>query len=316
MIIRKHLIFSSMLVFASSHAVETSDSSLLYEGVIIAASDNPTELLKSKAINAAGNYVEKESKNYLSPYLNSLEISVNSSDIYTSSYEIIGLKAYDNNGSQKGYLFNQFGVSYFDKRTTLNLWLGDLYLTQDVKWLFGANIFYDTEVSDQHERAGAGLEIKSSVFKLTYNLYDGMSDYKTDRSGTDSKPLDGSDVRFDLTLPYLPGAAIGYKKFKWEAEGAATDFKGEEVSLKGKLSQSFHVDAGRTFYDDRNRKDDSWIKITYQVSLGEYKNEAKLFDFSKQAYKLTSIKHERYKPVQRENKIIKQKQFAATVSGN
>lgn len=316
MLIRKHLIFSSMLVFASSHAVETSDSSL-YEGVIIAASDNPTELLRTKAISAAENHVETETKNYLAPYLNSLEMSVNARDGSSgTTYEIIGLKAYDNNGKQNGYFFNQFGINHFDSRTTLNLGLGYRYLTDDEKWLFGANLFYDNEVSNNHQRAGAGVELKSSVFKLTYNLYDGQSEYKTDSSGTDSKALDGSDVRLDLTLPYFPGAAIGYKKFKWEAEGTASDLEGEEVSLKGKLSDSFYVDTGRTFYDDKNRKDDSWIKLTYQVSLGESKKEAKLFDFSKQAYQLTSIKHERYKPVQRVNRIIKQKQFATTVSGN
>lgn len=314
MFIRKHILFPSMLIFASANAVENHNPS---EWIQVAASDDALETLKQKAIGKAENYVTDETKNFLSPYLNSLEMSVNARDILTGpSYEIIGLKAYDNNGKQNGYLFNQFGLSHFDKRTTINIGLGYRYLSADEKWLLGANVFYDNEVTYQHTRAGAGIELKSSIFKLAYNHYDGLSGYKDDVDGTTAKALDGSDVRFDLALPYLPGAAISYKNFKWIGDAGGDDIKGSEVSLKGKLSSSFHVDTGRTFYDSATQKDDSWIKLTYQMNLGETKNEPLLFDFSKDAYQLASIAHEKYKPVQRENRIIKQKKFSTTVSGN
>lgn len=317
MFVKKYIIFSSMLAFATVHASETSDSSLFLEGIKLAESGDVGEVLKHRATGVAENYVETETKSALSPYLNYLEVSVDAGDSLSgSTYEIIGIKAYDNGGLQRGYFFNQIGLNYYDSRTTINLGLGYRYLTEDEKWLLGANVFYDRELPDDHERAGAGIEIKSSVFKLTYNLYDGQSDYKTDRSGTKSKALDGSDLRFDLTLPYLPGLAVGYKKFEWEGDAGASNLKGKELSLKGKLHSSFHIDVGRTYYDDSARVDDNWIKLTYQLSFGKTKKESLIYDLSKQAYKFSSVKHEKYKPVQRENRIVKQKQFAATVSGN
>lgn len=317
MFTRKYILFSSMLVAITTHAAETSNSSMLYEGVQIAASDNALGILKEKAIGKAENFVESESKNFISPYLNYAEIAVNvGSGSSDSTFEIIGLKAYDNNGLQNGFLFNQFGLNYFDERTTVNLGLGYRYLTEDKNWLLGANVFYDYEVEDQHQRSGAGIEIKSSIFKVTYNIYNGISDYKNDRSGTDSKALDGSDLKFDLTMPYLPGLAMNYTKFKWDGDAGADDLKGKDISLKGKLSTSFYIDAGRTFYDGTGNKDYNWIKLTYQINLGKSKSEASIFDLSKHAYQLSSIEHEKYKPVQRVNRIVKQKQFATTVSGN
>ena len=315
MFIRKYILFPSMLVFVSAHAGETTDSSLLYEGLKIAATDNAVGVIKQKALEKGESYVENETKNFLSPYLNSVEVSVSTRE--ETTYEIIGLKAYDNGGLENGFLFNQLGLNYFDERTTVNLGLGYRYLTEDKNWLLGANAFYDYEIEDQHERSGAGLEIKSTIFELTYNLYNGISDYKQDRSGTDSKALDGSDLKLNLTMPYLPGLALSYKMFEWEGDAGATDLKGYGLSLNGRFFSSFYIDAGRTFYDDdANKQDENWIKLTYQLDLGGHQDKTSIFDFSKTAYKMVSVEHEKYKPVQRENRIIKQKQFAATVSGN
>ena len=120
----------------------------------------------------------------------------------------------------------------------------------------------------------------------------------------------------DLALPYLPGMAVSYKKFEWQGVEDASNIEGEKVSLKGNLSSAFHVDAGRTFYKDKARQNESWIKLTYQMSFSEKQSTPLLFETSNQIYKLGSVEHEKYKLVQRENRIVKQKKFVTTVSGN
>ena len=316
MSIRKYILIPSMLAIASVNATESNDSSLLHEGVILVASDPSLAAVKGKVIGAAEGYAEDKTKSFLSPYFNSIDVSVHSSENYTPEYEIIGLKAYDNGGLQNSFLFSQLGVNRYDDRTTVNIGLGYRHLTEDKKWLLGANVFYDHEFSFNHQRAGAGLELKSSVFKVNYNLYDGISDFKTDENGNKAKALDGYDYTVDLALPYLPGVAISYEKFEWTGVEGATNLEGEKVSLKGNLSPSFHVSAGTTSYEEAGKDSENWVKLTYQMSFSEDKKGPSLFSTSNEMYKLSSVEHEKYKPVQRENRIIKQKQFATTVSGN
>lgn len=292
-------------------------SKILKEGLSIASADNIPAALKDKTLQAAASTLEEETKNVVSPYLDYVETSVSAGDsLNGSTFEILALKAYDNGGKDDGFFFNQLSANYYDARKTVNLGLGYRQLLDDQKWLVGANAFYDHEFPDNHQRFGAGVEVKNAVFKAAYNHYKGLSDYKADRSGTDSKPLDGYDMRLDLALPYLPGANFGYDKFKWEGDGNASDLKGYKLSLGGKLSQYLKVDAGRTYYDGNARKDDNWFKLSFQLNFGQFDNEPLLFDVSNSAYQLTAIGYERYNPVLRENKIVKQKKFAATVTGN
>ena len=104
MFIRKHILFPSMLVFASVNATETADSSLLYEGIKLAASDTSLGSVKQKAIGVAQSYAEDKTKSALLPYLNTLDVSINAGQNVTSpEYEIMGLKAYDNDGLKNSF---------------------------------------------------------------------------------------------------------------------------------------------------------------------------------------------------------------------
>ena len=69
-------------------------------------------------------------------------------------------------------IFTQGSLYFSDEgRKTLNLGLGDRFLTLDNKLLLGANIFYDHEFPYDHGRTSLGLEAKSSVGEINYNKY-------------------------------------------------------------------------------------------------------------------------------------------------
>jgi len=52
------------------------------------------------------------------------------------------------------------------------------------------------------------------------------------------------------------------------------------------------------------------------LNLGESYGGWKLFDVSNEAYSFGSVADQKYTLVERENRIVKQKQFSATVTGN
>lgn len=313
---------SGLVIFAPAHAEDgagNAGTKILGEVASVATSDDVAGALKGKTLQAAAGTVEEKTKLILSPYFDYVGASAGAGDsLKGSTYEVIAVKAYDNGGMDDGFFFNQLGFNYYDKRKTVNLGFGYRQLLDDKKWMLGANVFYDHEFPNDHQRAGAGLELKSSVFKVAYNQYEGLSGYKADRSGTDSKALSGHDLRLDAVLPYLPGATLGYEKFVWKGDGNAKDLKGHKLSLSGNLSQYLKIDAGRTYYDGNARTDDNWAKLTFQMSFGPSSSSRapSLFDVADNAYQLTAIDYERYMPVQRENRIVKQKAFAATVTGN
>ena len=301
------------VIVGSTYAL---DDQIKQQVIQLAQSNDVVSQLKAKAANEISNSLESKTRETLAPLLDNLEVSISAGDALNGpTYEIIGLKAYDNDGKDNSFLFSQLGLNRYDKRNTVNIGMGYRHLTADEAWLFGGNAFYDHEFPNDHQRWGYGLEAKSTPISLGYNAYKGISGYKADRSGIDSKALDGHDLRADLTLPYLPGAAVGYQKFVWEGDAGANDLKGEKISLKGSLSDSLSIDAGRTYYDGNSRADDNFVTLTYRLRFGDSSSSAKLFDVTSDAYTFGSMAKDKYSLVKRENRIIKQKKFATTVTG-
>ena len=302
------------VIVGSAYAL---DDQMKQQVIQLAQANDVVGQLKAKAANELSSSLESKTRETLAPLLDNLEVSISAGNALNGpTYEIIGLKAYDNDGKDNSFLFSQLGLNRYDKRNTVNLGMGYRHLTADEAWLFGGNAFYDHEFPNDHQRWGYGLEAISTPVRLRYNAYKGISDYKTDRSGTDSKALDGRDITADIALPYLPGALLSYQDFVWEGDAGASDLKGKKLAIKGNLSDSLRMDAGRTYYDNNARADDNFINLTYSVNLGESYGGWKLFDVSNEAYSFSSVADQKYSLVERENRIVKQKQFSATVTGN
>jgi len=222
------------------------------------------------------------------------------------------LKAYDEN-NPNAFLFNQIGINRFDKRTTLNLGVGYRMLNADQTWMGGVNAFYDHEFPDNHKRKGAGIELISSALQLRANTYKGITDFISDRSGTDSKALDGNDTRLKVALPYMPDSFFEYSNFKWKGVESAVDTKGKKYSLSSAVFDNLSLDITRTDYDDASTDDQNRIKLSYKWNFGnESKTPKLLFSVADTAYQFTRLDSEKYDLVERTNRIVKQKKFSAT----
>ena len=193
---------------SSSNVSKTLISSILTMslGFSLSVNADDSEQIKSSLMSrmtsATGSFISSGIGAMLSPNFDKVEVSTNLKE-GDSTIDIGVLKAYGDNPNS--FIFNQINLNRYDKRTTLNLGVGYRNLNADQTWMTGINAFYDHEFPDDHKRNGVGFEVVSSVLESRVNIYNGTSGYIKDKSGTDSKALDGRDMGFKVALPYLPG---------------------------------------------------------------------------------------------------------------
>ena len=285
-------------------------------GVSLSVNADDSEQIKSSLMSrmtsSTSSFISSGIGALLSPNFDTVEVSTNLKE-GDSTVDIGVLKAYGDNPNS--FLFNQINLNRYDDRTTLNLGLGYRRLNDDETWMTGVNAFYDHEFPDDHKRNGVGFEVVSSVLESRVNIYNGTTGYKKDKSGTDSKALDGRDMGFKVALPYLPGMKFGMNAFAWKGIDGMKDKKGRKYTLGGNLSDNLTLNYVRTDYKDAATKDTDSINLKYTWNFGQKSTKPKLFDLSSTAYKLEKLGDERYGLVQRENRIVKKLSASVTLTG-
>jgi len=286
-------------------------------GFSLNASADDSEQIKSSLMSrmtsSASSFVSTGIGALLSPNFNTVEVSTNLKE-GNSSVDIGVLRAYGDNPNS--FIFNQINLNRFDKRTTLNLGLGYRRLNADETWMTGVNAFYDHEFPDDHKRNGVGFELISSVLESRVNSYSGTTGYIKDKSGTDSKVLDGRDMGFKVALPYLPGMMFGMNAVQWKGIDGLKDQKMRKYSLGGSLSDNLSLSYVRTDYKDAAKKDIDSISLNYTWAFGQEKHvRPTLFTLSDKAYEFKKLGAERYDLVKRENNLVKKKSGTLTVTG-
>ena len=304
---------------SSSSITKTSLSAVLTMslGFSLSVSADDSEQIKSSLMSrmtsSASSFVSTGIGALLSPTFDTVEVSTTLKE-GNSSVDIGVLKAYGDN--RNSFLFNQFNLNRFDNRTTVNVGLGYRRLNQDETWMGGVNAFYDHEFPNDHKRNGVGFELISSVFETRVNSYNGTTGYIKDKSGTDSKALDGRDMGFKVALPYLPGMMFGMNAMQWKGIDGMKDQKSRKYSLGGRLSDNLTLDYVWTDYKDASKRDDNTLALSYSWSFGQEKHvRPTLLTFANSAYDLKKLGAERYDLVQRENRIVKKKTGVLTVAG-
>ena len=285
-------------------------------GVSLSVNADDSEQIKSslmsKVTSSTSSLISKGIDALLTPNFDTVEVNTNlkSGD---SAVNISVLKAYGDNPNS--FLFNQVNINRFDDRNTVNVGLGYRRLNADETWMTGFNVFYDHELSDNHKRNGAGFELVSSALELRANQYNGTTGYIKDKSGTDSKALDGNDMSLNVTLPYMPGMSLGYTSTTWKGIDGMKDTKSQKYSLGGNLSDNLSLRYIHTDYKDAATKDTDSIALNYTWNFGQSNTKPKLFEFSSSAYELSKLGNERYALVQRENRIVKKLSASVTLTG-
>ena len=182
-----------------------------------------------------------------------------------SSFQFSILGVRDIIEKENSNLFTQFSLHNQDinndQRIIGNLGLGYRFLNSDQSMMFGANTFYDQDLSEGHKRLGAGLEAKAAMLDFNYNLYQKATNMKV-VSGNKEQTLSGQEYNISSQIPYMSWATFNYQGYRWENEKAQQDNKGNIRSLEMALSPSLQFTAEQDVSSVDGQDDINNYKLT------------------------------------------------------
>lgn len=195
----------------------------LLKGATLVADDNTplaaAGMARSMVVGEANDSVQ----HWLSQFGTArVQLSLNDQlSLEGSSFDML-VPLYDD---QQSLFFSQFGLRNKDSRNTVNIGAG-IRTLQD-NWMYGANAFFDRDMTGKNSRVGFGAEAWTDYLKLSANSYLRMTGWHQSRDFADynERPANGYDLRVDAYLPAYPqlGGNLMYEHY-W----------GNEVALFGK----------------------------------------------------------------------------------
>jgi adhesin/invasin len=272
---------------------------------------------EKKALSFLDDNVNNLLEQSISNHLDNIEVSVEDSISGKPTISILGIQLLNESKDLRNTIFGQYSLNNFDGRQTLNLGLAYRNMSEDERWLYGINAFYDHEFPYDHQRYSIGLDARSSIFEFNANKYTSISNWKSGENGVDESALDGHDAEVGVVLPYMPNSKLYHKVFKWNGLNSADDLKGGTTSLElsGELLiPGLTLELGRTNYDG-TQTDKNFAKLTFSKTFGQ-DSHSQTPMFSKEMYAFNSMKSQRLTKVRRQNKIVKQNKLTATITGN
>ena len=210
------------------------------------------------------------------------------------------------------FLFNQTSIVNFDSRRTFNIGLGARHITDDETLILGANAFYDYESKSGHKRSSLGFELLTAMLEFranTYNAISGTIAY----NGINETALDGRDMKLTANLPYLYSSNVYYSSGKWK-DGLGYETKTKEFGITAEVLPNLFVNVAQQKKDSAKAK--TVASISYSIPVGNATKTKRVKQDGNWDSKMKPIREKLYKPVQRENRIMKKAiKLGVTVSG-
>ncbi|UZM75457.1 YrIlm family inverse autotransporter adhesin [Yersinia sp. SCPM-O-B-9106 (C-191)] len=223
--------------------------------------------------SAASNEFNSSAQQWLSQFGTArVQLNVNDDFHLDGSAADVLMPLYDN---EKSILFTQLGARNKDSRNTVNIGAG--VRTFQGSWMYGANTFFDNDLTGKNRRIGVGAEAWTDYLKLSANNYFGITDWHQSRDFTDynERPANGYDLRAEAYLPSYPqlGGKVMYEKYV-----------GDEVALFGKDNRQKNphaitaginytpiplVTIGAEHRAGKSGQNDSSINVQLNYRLGE-----------------------------------------------
>lgn len=278
--------------------------------------DNTAMALGDYSKDLLANWVEDGVKKAAYRWDPNLEISIEGMEDNRPTFGLLTVQPFYESSDYKHTGFAQASVFRSDGRTTGNIGLGYRRMSGDEKWLYGANTFYDHEWPYDHKRWSIGMDIRSSALEFSANRYMAISGSVDGASG-EEQALDGYDIEIGTQIPYLPSVKVYAKKFFWDAVDGVDDLEGYQYSfaVDAPILPGMTLEAGLRDYDG-SESSSRFVKLSYKIAMWGGDDAAPVPNFiSNKAFELTSMKDRRLDKVRRQNKIVKQLAFNATVSG-
>jgi len=233
----------------------------------------------------------------------------NKSDTKTEAMTVYRLKETGN-----WFFFNQTSAVNFNNRTTVNTGFGARHINDADTVITGYNIFYDYELQSKHERVGAGLELLSSIFEFRANAYQAVSGTIIGGTYDTEAALDGYDAKLTANLPYFYSSNLYGKVSNWK-DAASYETEHYEAGINAEIAPNLTLRVAAQHKKDSGNTE-AVASINYSVPLGGANQPAKAMQDGDWSTKFEPIREKLYRPVQRENRIMKKAiKLGVTVSG-
>ena len=210
------------------------------------------------------------------------------------------------------FLFNQTSAVGFDSRTTLNLGFGARHINDAETVIIGASAFYDYELDSEHKRTGLGVELLTSLLELRANKYSAESGTIT-YEGINETPLNGHDIKLTANMPYFYSSNLFFEQSQFE-DNLGYSIKADEWGIGAEILPNLTLQVSQQ--KKEGSSDETVASINYSIALGSRSTPEKKMQDGVWTTKLKPIREKLYKPVQRENRIMKKAiKLGVTVSG-
>ncbi len=253
---------------------------------------------KDGKINALSNKISENISSFAKDHFENmkyLDFNINTQDYLKPTFSIMSVNEIMKIDS--GTIFNQTSINTHDGDETINIGFGTRKLLNNNTLIVGANAFYDHQLTESHERVGAGAEALSSMFDVRGNYYNALSARRTNSGGTIERAMDGWDLRGDYHLPIEQDINLFFSAFEFENPEDVSSYKekGNKYGADAKLG-NFSIEAG---YMDDNQANDAWFgNVKYVVNFGSDESNS-----SSSSKSFEDVSDQLYQPVKRENKI-------------
>ena len=267
--------------------------------------------VKQNILNSAA---EKVSNMIPGEGITEVSLDYNDGDEDQLNFSILGVR--DIEATDSSNFFTQFSLMNQEinssGRIIGNIGLGYRKLSEDKNFMFGANTFYDRDLTDGQDRLGIGIEAKGSILDLTANSYTKISNSEV-VNGDREQVLSGWDFNLTSQIPRAPWARINYNGYKWEAEKGSADQKGNIYSLELDVTNSVEVVASLDKSSLNGVDDETSLSINYIYPPKE-KSMVMSDGLSNDMYEKSNMEQKLKEKVRRRNKMVMEIQGSVVVT--
>ncbi|MCP2006255.1 UNVERIFIED_ORG: adhesin/invasin [Buttiauxella agrestis ATCC 33320] len=283
-------------------------------GVASSLSSSGAEGMKGMAINATTSYTSDAVQKWLAGYGTArVQLNVDQDGSWdNSSFDFLAPLHDDKNS----LFFTQLGLRSPDSRTTTNIGMG-VRTFYTANWMFGANVFFDNDITGNNKRVSLGAEAWTDNLKLSANTYVGTTEWHSsdDFDNYNEKPADGYDVRAEAYLPSLPqlGTKLMYEQYYGDKvalfDKDHLQSNPSAVSLGVNYTPFPLITTSIDYKRGQDSMDETEFSINFRYTFGQ-----KFEDLisTSQVANLRSLSSSRYDLVERNNEIVLQYQKKKT----
>ena len=193
-----------------------------------------------------------------------------------------------------------------------NIGLGYRKLSEDKNFMFGANTFYDIDLTDGQDRLGLGIEARGSILDFNANRYQKISNSEI-VDGDREQVLSGWDYNLTSQIPRAPWARINLNGYEWETEKGSQNQKGNIYSLELDVTNSVEIVASLDQSDLNGIDDETSININF-VYPPKDKIMVMSDGLSNEMFEKRNMEEKLKEKVKRRNKLVMEIQGSVVVT--